>query len=422
MKMNKETSWLAEYGYVAAFLEAMDKLRDMAEAPKIEPVGKAANGPEWMKYKTSGADIEIIGMLLPSVPKFYGYDIREFGIQATGYDEIVAQAETARASKAKTITMAVDSGGGSVAKIDHAVDALRALASEKTLVADVDGGAMSAAYWLTSTAERIEASRISSVGSIGAYTVLYNSPDSKMVVVRSGEHKGAGIDGYSETQVAAIQERINELAAGFMQDVLAARPSVSLAQIQTGRTWGAEKALDMGLIDKIRNGHSGDPGAHAEETNNGLQAQSTTTSQRKKDMEELKAEMLALRSEVAAVRAKSESVSGILAAFPDDPAFAVSQIRAGASLEQAQAAYAVELKKQVVAMQAELQKTKAHGGAEPVGNHGGGSDQADTPQNWNEAVAFVAKRDSITPSAAGRKAMNEFPDLHPVNARRLQGN
>ena len=418
--MNKETSWLAEYGYVAAFLEAMDKLRDMAEAPKIESVGKAANGPEWMKYKTSGADIEVVGMLLPSVPKFYGYDIREFGIQATGYDEIVAQAETARASKAKTITMAVDSGGGSVAKIDHAVDALRTLASEKTLVADVDGGAMSAAYWLASTAEHIEASRISQVGSVGAYTVLYNSPDSKMVVVRSGEHKGAGIDGYSETQVAAIQERIDELAAGFMQDVLSARPSVSLAQIQTGRTWGAEKALDMGLIDKIRNGHSGDPGAN--DKNNGLQAQSTTTSQRNKDMEELKAEMLALRSEVAAVRAKSESVSGILAAFPDDPAFAVKQINAGASLEQAQIAYAAELKKQVAEMAAELQKAKAHSGAEPVGNQGGSGDgQADTPQNWTDAVAFVAKRDSISPSAAGRKAMDEFPDLHPVNARRLQG-
>jgi hypothetical protein len=174
----------------------------------------------------------------------------------------------------------------------------------------------------------------------------------------------------------------------------------------------------MGLIDKIRNGHSGDPGAN--DKNNGLQAQSTTS--KGTDMEEIKAELNALRSEIAAVRATSDTVNGILAAFADDPAFAVSQIRAGASLEQAQAAYAVELKKQVVAMQAELQKAKAHSGAEPVGNQGGSGDgQADTPQNWTDAVAFVAKRDSITPSAAGRKAMDEFPDLHPVNARRLQG-
>jgi len=422
--MNSETSWLAEYSYVSSFLEAMERVRNMPEpSKKADDVAEfqAKAGPEWSKYKTSGADIEISGMLLPSVPKFFGMDIREFGIQATGYDEIVAQADIARASKNKTITMAVDSGGGSVAKIDHALDALRSLASEKTLIANVDGGSMSAAYWLTSQAERIDATRISSVGSVGAYTVLYNSPDSKMMVVRSGEHKGAGIDGYNETQIEAIQERINELAAGFMQDVLQARPGVSLAQIQTGRTWGAEKAIEMGLIDGItnRNGQQGDPAAMAD-NKNGLQAQSTTTSQRNKDMEELKAEMLALRSEVAAVRAKSESVSGILAAFPDDPAFAVKQINAGASLEQAQISYATELKAQVAALKTELQTTKAHSGAEPVGNTGGAEDLADDPQSWSDAIAFIAKRDSITPSAAGRKAMNEFPDLHPVNARKAQ--
>lgn len=415
--MNKETSWLAEYGYVAAFLEEMERIRAMSEPPKIEASAKAGNGPEWMKYKTSGADIEIVGMLLPTVPKFFGMDIRDFGVQATGYDEIVAQVEKARASKSKTITMAVDSGGGSVAKIDHALDALTALANEKTLIADVDGGAMSAAYWLTSKAERISASRISSIGSIGAYTVLYNSPDSKMVVVRSGEHKGAGIDGYTDDQIAAIQERVTELAAGFMQDVLASRPTVSLAQIQTGRTWGAEKAIGMGLIDEIRNGRSGDPGAL--NNHNGLQAQSTTS--KGKDMEDIKAELNALRSEIAAVQEKSNTVNGILAAFPEDPAFAVSQIQAGATLEQAQVAYAAELKKQVVAMQAELQKAKAHSGAEPVGNQGGAGEPADEPQCWSDAVAFIAKRDNIAPSAAGRKAMNEFPDLHPVNARRLQG-
>jgi hypothetical protein len=43
--------------------------------------------------------------------------------------------------------------------------------------------------------------------------------------------------------------------------------------------------------------------------------------------------------------------------------------------------------------------------------------KADTPQNWNEAVAFVAKRDGITLSEAGAKAAKEYPELHPVNAR-----
>jgi hypothetical protein len=47
---------------------------------------------------------------------------------------------------------------------------------------------------------------MSEVGGIGAYIALSTDADNKQMVIRSGEHKGAGLDGWTDAQVTAIQE------------------------------------------------------------------------------------------------------------------------------------------------------------------------------------------------------------------------
>ncbi len=51
-------------------------------------------------------------------------------------------------------------------------------------------------------------------------------------------------------------------------------------------------------------------------------------------------------------------------------------------------------------------------GADPVENTGGAPNTR--PRNWADAVAYIAKRDGCSASVAGRKACDEFPNLHPA--------
>ena len=43
--------------------------------------------------------------------------------------------------------------------------------------------------------------------------------------------------------------------------------------------------------------------------------------------------------------------------------------------------------------------------------------KADTPKDWNSALAFIAERDGCSLSEAGATAAKEYPHLHPVAAR-----
>ena len=76
-------------------------------------------------------------------------------------------------------------------------------------------------------------------------------------------------------------------------------------------------------------------------------------------------------------------------------------------------------KKELADLRAEIVKMRKafalSRGAEPLGNTGGAP--ASKPRNWAEAVAAIAKRDNIKPSAAGKKACDEYPDLHPAARR-----
>ena len=54
-------------------------------------------------------------------------------------------------------------------------------------------------------------------------------------------------------------------------------------------------------------------------------------------------------------------------------------------------------------------------GTEPLANTGG-ADAGNLPRNWNEALAYVAKRDGVGTVKAGAIAAKEFRHLHPATA------
>jgi len=285
-------------------------------------------------------EINITGVLLKSVPD----EVREFGIDATGYDDIAASITAAASSNRRAIVLHVNSGGGMVDGIDVALEAIRAAKAVKPIVAYVDGMAASAAYWLASQANTLYATRFSEVGSIGAYSVMYDTEGMadkrgvKVVVSRSGNQKGAGIfgDPITDEMKAAQDDAIKSIAYMFMSDVIAARGDINPDEVSSGRSWLAEQAKELGLIDGVvRSSREitipvilDTPHVAVDKVE--AMAKDTPEPETTGDME-------MSENTIDVVTVERERVTAIMGAFASDPTFARKHIEAGSTLEQAKA-------------------------------------------------------------------------------------
>jgi ClpP class serine protease len=99
------------------------------------------------------------------------------------------------------VALQISSPGGTVTGVEELANKVRNL--EKPTLAYTDSEMASAAYWIGSAADRVVASPSSTVGSIGVYMAIPDYSEAakmqgiKMVVIKSGKFKGAGIEGTS---------------------------------------------------------------------------------------------------------------------------------------------------------------------------------------------------------------------------------
>jgi signal peptide peptidase SppA len=280
--------------------------------------------------------IPISGVLLKSVPGW----VRFFGYAATGYDEIEEMAQMALADpRVQQIELRITSPGGMVAGGMEAAAALRAADGAKPVTAVIEDLGASGAYWLAASARRIEANANAEVGSIGVYTYavdttkLYEDWGLKIIVIRSGEHKGMGLDRITEAQIAAVQEVIDGIAGHFIDQVAAGRrvPRERAAGWATGRVWLAPAALALGLIDAITSAATAV--AATNYRNETAQAAATTEGDPKMGQEEQNTQAAA----TLALAEERKRVTDLKAAFPTDAGFALEAIEAGWDVTQAKA-------------------------------------------------------------------------------------
>ena len=193
--------------------------------------------PSPMRVENGRATIPITGILLKTVPAVLKLI---FGSGVTGYDDIRRMVQAAVDDPLVTeIEMRITSPGGMVAGGMEAAQAIRAADAIKPVTAVVEDLCASGAYWLATSARRIEANANAEVGSIGVYTYYldWTGFDDKMgvktIVVRSGEHKGLGLDAITDTQIAAVKEVIEEV-----QPILSLHGHIheSRAAVRIGRT------------------------------------------------------------------------------------------------------------------------------------------------------------------------------------------
>lgn len=164
-------------------------------------------------------------------------------------------------STTTAVILDIDSPGGSVSGVLEFADKIRALstAAGKPVLAYASGQCCSAAYWIAcGCPSGIVASPSSDVGSIGVYIALMDESAHwaqdgyKLVLIKAGEHKAAGIPGSQITpeQAALFQADVDFIYDQFTTAVRAARPGIAAATMQ-GQTFYGPRAQAALLVDAL---------------------------------------------------------------------------------------------------------------------------------------------------------------------------
>ena len=151
------------------------------------------------------------------------------------------------------IAFQVSSPGGTVTGVEELANKVRNIS--KPTMAYTDSEMASAAYWIASAADKVVASPSSTVGSIGVYmtvadmTEMAKAQGIKMVVIKSGKFKGAGIPGtsLSDEQIANLQDSVDAIHADFKASVLQTRKLVK-AEDMEGQVFSGKQAAQRNLV------------------------------------------------------------------------------------------------------------------------------------------------------------------------------
>lgn len=159
------------------------------------------------------------------------------------------------------IILKIESGGGEGNAMRLLQETLKL--RNKTVIAYVEDLACSAAYGIASQTDYIVAnSELARVGSIGVYltvadyTEYYKKQGVKLIEIyapQSTEKNKEYFDAISG-DTKALQEQAKRYAEAFIQSIAKARElDPKKDGWATGKTFFADKALQIGLIDKIDN-------------------------------------------------------------------------------------------------------------------------------------------------------------------------
>ena len=164
----------------------------------------------------------------------------------------------------QSILLHIDSPGGvtdGLAELGDMVFQARQAGGTK-IVAQVDGMAASAAYYVASQAHEIYANRLDLVGSIGTRAEVIDTSKAleaagvEVLSIDSGPLKSMGVDGVPVTDEhkAEIQRIVDTLYADFLNTVQRGRgmSALKLTPLADGGLFFAPEAKANGLIDGIR--------------------------------------------------------------------------------------------------------------------------------------------------------------------------
>jgi len=222
--------------------------------PKAGPAEEAARDGLPIAVTGGVAVIPVMGAMFRRAPSW----ARSYGI--TGTESIKQALQTALADDdVHSILLRVDSPGGSVSGIRELAQVIAA--AEKPVIAQVEGMAASAAYFVASQADKILVGPGDLVGSIGVRIMLYDYSKAfeeagiKAIPVDTGEFKSAGAMGteITEAQLADFQRTVDYYYDDFVAAVSTGRSmkEQDVRDVGDGRMYSPEEAMSSGLVDGI---------------------------------------------------------------------------------------------------------------------------------------------------------------------------
>ena len=194
------------------------------------------------------ANIVIAGPIT-AAPSYFSY---MYSSRVCLYSDIILCALTAQsAEEVRSITLSIDSPGGTVEGLFDTLDALNSIT--KPMTARVTGAATSAAYAIAATTQKIVAtSRARELGSIGVATRFFVYDDE--VTITSTEAPKKRPDVKTEEGKAAVREELDAIHDLFVEAIAQGRGITEKkvnADFGRGATLLADEALRRGMIDEI---------------------------------------------------------------------------------------------------------------------------------------------------------------------------
>lgn len=162
----------------------------------------------------------------------------------------------------KAIVLRINSGGGSALASENILRELMLAKKDKPVVVSFGDVAASGAYYLSSNADSIFAQPNTITGSIGVFTLIPNMKeffDEKLGItfdgVKTAEHADAMTvtKPLSEMERRFVQESVDSIYNDFINWVAIGRKK-DLAYVDSigqGRIWSGNRALQLGLVDRI---------------------------------------------------------------------------------------------------------------------------------------------------------------------------
>jgi len=253
--------WAMESAAFDALVRAVERIDVSAivdlEA-RVSAAKAAADAQAPYTVEDGVARIDIQGTIFKQAP----WLLKLLGIRVAATDDLSRSVRAAVADPdVRSILLAIDSPGGSVAGVGDLADEIHRATQSKPIVAAAQDSMNSAAYWLGSQASHVVANATAGIGSIGTYAVLTDASQAaekagvRVHVIRSGALKGAGVPGaaITEAQLEHYQDFANQTGEAFVSAVARGRRRTEgqIREHATGGFWLAPEAQARGLIDGI---------------------------------------------------------------------------------------------------------------------------------------------------------------------------
>lgn len=159
-----------------------------------------------------------------------------------------------------SILLNLDTPGGMVSGLDSVTDTMAKI--DKPIIAYTDGIMASAGYWIGSNADLVMASRLSTVGSVGALVIrqditkMLEEAGIKMEIYRAGDNKARlnPFEDMREQDKEALLSDLNDSYQEFLNQIAIGRQGkVNRAGLEEltehGRTFSGKAAVEKKLVD-----------------------------------------------------------------------------------------------------------------------------------------------------------------------------